>query len=494
MSGLPRWKLEGFGLAIGAIFGIACSVATLPCLADGPWWVRGAVSAGAVAIAAGAWFVLMSGRCRTDHAARRYIDLLCRIDHHELNSPGVSDSLPVIAPDDPWRPVFARIRDCLADHGRRIQEFERSQASTGVRNRKLSHEHQRATGILDGLSLAVLAVDGAGELVFANAAAGGLLRIADRTKDRASLEARLPCPPLVELLRDMNRRKTVSQRILELEVADESGNTRSYRAVCRGSMTGEGDTREHGTVAVLTDITDQKGAQKRNAEFVSAVSHEMKTPLAGIKAYVELLADGSAEDEATKEEFLEVINGQVDRLERLIDNLLNLARMEAGVVDVHKQPLSLNQLLGETLSVLQPAAERKRIRLTAELSPLFLSVLADRDMLSQAAINLLSNAVKYTREDGAVVLRSRVGDGCTTFEVADTGVGLSPEDARRVFEKFYRVKKDRNMAPGTGLGLPLAKHIVEDVHGGSLIVQSELGKGSTFIVSLPTLQGAKDPA
>jgi two-component system phosphate regulon sensor histidine kinase PhoR len=211
----------------------------------------------------------------------------------------------------------------------------------------------------------------------------------------------------------------------------------------------------------------------------------MKTPLAGIKAYVELLVDGDAEDEETREEFLNVINSQADRLQRLIDNMLNLARIEAGVVSVDKKSRSLNELLEEAVNVVQPSAEAKSIELLTELSPLYLGVLADRDMLLQAAINLLSNAVKYTPEGGRITLRSRLADDEVAFEVEDTGVGLSEEDCRHVFEKFYRVKKDKTMASGTGLGLPLAKHIVEDVHGGRLSVESEVGVGSTFCVTLP---------
>jgi len=249
---------------------------------------------------------------------------------------------------------------------------------------------------------------------------------------------------------------------------------------------GESEPQESGgVVAMLRDIGDQKALQKRNAEFVSSVSHEMKTPLAGIKAYVELLADGDAEDEQTREEFLGVINSQTDRLQRLVDNLLNIARIEAGVVHVSKQPRSLNELLEESLRVIQPSAEAKHIQLISELSPLYLGVPADRDMLLQAAINLLSNAVKYTPAGGKVTLRSRLDDDQVRFEVQDTGVGLSEDDRDRVFEKFYRVKKNQEMAAGTGLGLALAKHIIEDVHRGRLTVESALGRGSTFLVTLP---------
>ena len=116
---------------------------------------------------------------------------------------------------------------------------------------------------------------------------------------------------------------------------------------------------------------------------------------------------------------------------------------------------------------------------------MYLGVLADRDMLVQAAINLLSNAIKYTPDGGSITIRSQMQENEVLFEVEDTGVGLSPEDCERVFDKFYRVKKDSKMAQGTGLGLPLCKHIVEDVHGGKLTVTSQIGVGSTFQASLP---------
>jgi two-component system phosphate regulon sensor histidine kinase PhoR len=244
------------------------------------------------------------------------------------------------------------------------------------------------------------------------------------------------------------------------------------------------ETPQYGAVAVLRDISHQKDMQRRHAAFVSSVSHEMKTPLASIKAYVELLADGDAEDEETREEFLGVINSQADRLKRLIDNLLNLARIEAGVIQVQKTDASLNEVLEEAFRVVQPAATSKQILLVNDLSPMYLGARFDHDMMLQAAINLLSNAIKYTPDQGRVTLRSRMDGNNVVFEVEDTGVGLSEEVCTRVFDKFYRVKSNSGMAPGTGLGLALAQHVARDIHRGEITVESELGKGSTFRISL----------
>lgn len=303
------------------------------------------------------------------------------------------------------------------------------------------------------------------------------------------------CQELINLLTETRRRKATTSKQGEIALIDEQGEQSWFKINCRAiagpaEVIGERMTN-HGAVAVMTDISGLKAIQKRNAEFVSSVSHEMKTPLASIKAYVELLADGDADDENTKEEFFGIINAQADRLQRLIENLLNLARIEAGVVQVNKTPQSLNPLLQEAYNVLLPAAEQKNMKLISELSPLYLGVLADRDTLLQAAINLISNALKYTPPGGTVTLRSKLNADEVVIEVEDTGVGLNPEDCQKVFEKFYRVKKDKDMATGTGLGLPLVKHIAEDIHGGKIEVESEVGKGSTFRLILPSFSQIK---
>ncbi len=372
----------------------------------------------------------------------------------------------------------------------RFETLENARSAAEVRARRNKAKYEHFEAVLNCLPEPVLVVDQFDELVQANPVARRMFGMPAGTLEKQKLSQAIDCPKLVDILIDTRRRKGATQRTGEIELPDGDDQTRSFSVIARtlpakndGADSQKGASQ--GVVAVLRDISGSKAAQKRNAEFVSAVSHEMKTPLSGIKAYVELLVDGDAEDEQTREDFLHVIESQANRLQRLIDNLLNLARIEAGVVQVSKQPLSLNELLDETLNIVRPAAEAKQITLHCDLSNLYLGVLADRDMLIQAAINLLSNAIKYTAPGGRVTLRSRMQDDRVSFSVEDSGVGLSPEDQVKVFEKFYRVAKDREMASGTGLGLPLALHIVEDVHGGQLSVQSTLGRGSTFTIQLP---------
>lgn len=448
------------------------------------WPVRLAAMATLLVVAGALTAVAYRRGVRREQALRRRLELLTVAPSDTLENENFSD----FALRDPWRTTLVQVRDCLVASAGRAIYLEQLRARAEIRARRLEDEVQRVSDILSNFADPVLAVDPYDEVILANESAQRLFGFDAESSEKRMLAQLDHCEALIELLNETRRHKSSNLRQTELHWTEEDGRQRTYQVTCRTLALGErddGDRTVRGAVAVLQDISAQKAIQKRNAEFVSAVSHEMKTPLTSIKAYVELLADGDAEDEATREEFLNVITSQTTRLQRLIDNLLNLARIEAGVVSVTKQSRSLNELLEEAAEVVRPAAERKQIDFQCDLSPLYLGVLADRDMLLQSAINLLSNAVKYTPEGGTVTLRSRLHDGQALFEVSDTGVGLSPEDCDKIFEKFYRVKKDQNMAPGTGLGLPLAKHIVEDVHGGDLTVESVEGQGSTFRAALP---------
>ena len=460
-------------------------------LADGGSWpiLLGLFGIGLTLIAA-APAILLYRWSRDRHMVRRHLDAICRLDPRDSHTGSTAGDVPPLSKNNPWHELAGRVKETIEQHSRRVQELEHAKTALEIRCRRAITECERSQAVLVGVSDPIIVVDDYDEVVLANPGAQELFGFDIEKQENRAVGQLLRCQKLVELLATTCHHNTLGTRTGEVEIVDEGGNSHWYRVTAAKLARGGDAADRHesgpsGAVAVLRDIGDQKALQKRNAEFVSAVSHEMKTPLAGIKAYVELLVDGDAEDEETQEEFLDVISSQTDRLQRLVDNMLNLARIEAGVVAVNKKSLSLNELLDEAAHVVQPAAEAKQIELAAEPSPMYLGVLADRDMLLQSAINLLSNAIKYTPNGGRVTLRSRLADDKVLFEVEDTGVGLGEEDCRRVFDKFYRVHKDKNMAPGTGLGLPLAKHIVEDVHGGTLSVQSTPGAGSTFTVSLP---------
>jgi two-component system phosphate regulon sensor histidine kinase PhoR len=468
------------------VFTFALTVAWVidPALAGSTWVARSLLVGGCLTVATLLFQMEVRRQTISERLALRHIESLCAVDHHDQSAN--KQHLPTIHPINPWSKICIRIRDCMAEHRRRADEAEHAWTGAEFRVRRVSRELAQLTSVLDGLMHPTIATNQFDEVTFANQRARTLFDFSLDEESPQPLVNLVPAATLVDLMHETRKRKSPAPRHCELEWTDANGSTSWFRVQCRVMEDlGGSDEDEQGAVAVLTDISDQRDIRRRHAEFVSAASHEMKTPLAGIRAYAELLLDGEAEDEETRDEFLSVIDTQADRLQRLIDNLLNIARIEAGVVKVDKQQQSLNELLDHAFQVVQPSAEQKQIQLVSDLSPMFLGVLADRDMLMQCAINLLSNAVKYTAPGGRVTLRSRMEDDSALFEVEDTGVGLSEEDCQRVFEKFYRVKKDQQMAPGTGLGLPLAKHIAEDVHSGSLSATSQLGQGSVFRVSLP---------
>jgi two-component system phosphate regulon sensor histidine kinase PhoR len=453
----------------------------------GPW-ARGAALAFPALILAVAVASLWRPFVQRQRTAQKHLDGLSRVSEEELCMD--PEGLPPSSLGQPWRAIAQKLRDKLADQARRLADYEASFALMELRAKRGTLAQERLAAVLEALPEPALVTDEFGELLVSNPSADALLGLADASPGDRAISALIKCQQLLDLLNETQRRKGSSARTGEITLPDPQGQQRCYRisaaplAVSR-SAAGE-PSAPLGVVAVLRDVSAMKAAERRHAEFVSAVSHEMKTPLAGIKAYVEMLAEGEADDEKTREEFLNVIQSQADRLQRLVDNLLNLARVESGVVRVNKQNLSLNALLEEAVDIVRPAAEEKEISLSVELSPLYLSAFVDRDQMMQTAINLLSNAVKYTPQGGKVTIRSRNLEKQVQFDVEDTGVGLSPEDCQRVFDRFYRVKSTQEMASGTGLGLTLAKSIVEDVHGGCISVMSEVGKGSTFIVTLPS--------
>lgn len=369
----------------------------------------------------------------------------------------------------------------LIEHSRdRIAAAELRSRELDLQLRIATSERQHAEAIIYSISDGVLVTDRFDELVMVNEAACRALKLQLPATGRAPVAQVLPDPEIVGLIREMRQSESANtRRVIEHTVAAVEGE-RVYR-VTVSTVASKGE-KPSGVVAVLHDITREKEVAQMKNQFVSSVSHELRTPLASIKAYAEMLIDGEAEEEKTRDEFYEVIQTEANRLSRLIDNILNISRIESGLVRTDKKPLSPIVVLKQAMDVIVPQARQKQITVEEQLSPAFYQTVADRDMLYEAILNLLSNAIKYTPEGGRITVSSRIDEARRKVEVriSDTGVGIPPKDLPYIFDKFYRSESNCRMAKGTGLGLSLVKHIIETVHKGRMFVESHVGQGSTF--------------
>lgn len=352
-----------------------------------------------------------------------------------------------------------------------------------LRTQLLERQKRHIEAILHSLRDAVIVVDESDRVLLANRVAGHLLGF-----DYATAALR-PVADLIgsdrgDLVEFLREARTGDATRRQIEWHDGEG-TAAYDGVACCVRDEQGTPC--GVVAVLHDVTRDKEVARIKDDFVSTVSHELKTPLAAITAYAEMLTDGEAGDEATRNEFVAVIQGQARRLSRLISDILNISRIESGLAPVCKSPLSLALLVDEQVRMIRAYAEEKQVEVVGSSPIVHDQVIADRDMMSLVLVNLLSNAVKYNRSGGSVRAQTEVDEvrGVVCVRVTDTGVGIPPEDMEHLFEKFYRAPAHAGRAEGTGLGLNLVQQIVERVHRGRVSVQSEVGVGSTFEFELP---------
>ncbi len=352
----------------------------------------------------------------------------------------------------------------------------------------LEAEKRHVEAVIHAISDGVLVMDAFGDLVLTNEAAERIFGFTFDASSRKPVEETISDKPFLELLHEMHETGLIVPHRTVEWIQGSGENTRTWRVILNTVVEGRKHDRVGGVVAVLHDVTKEKEIARMKSDFVSNVSHELKAPLSSIKAYVEMLLDGEAADEAEAKEFLGVIAGETDRLGRLIKNILNLSRLESGLIPANKTDLVVTEILRDVGDVMTSQAAKKNISLQVDLAPVFFHVHADRDLLYQTVLNVVSNAVKYTPEGGQVSVSTYLEDGSVVVDVADTGYGIPPEDLDRVFEKFYRSQHSAGGAAGTGLGLPLVKHVVETIHGGRVTLERQVGKGSVFRIYLPAVR------
>jgi two-component system phosphate regulon sensor histidine kinase PhoR len=246
------------------------------------------------------------------------------------------------------------------------------------------------------------------------------------------------------------------------------------------------DEEAQGVLAMVRDITRLRHLENMRTEFVANVSHELRTPLTSIKGFIETLLDGGLENMEATKRFLTIIYQETDRLNRLINDLLDLSRLESGETELKRARVFLAPLVEEVRQTLQTRLAEKNLSFSVELGPT--AVWADEDRIREVLVNLLDNAVKYTPDGGSIKVSEVEHSDMQEFIICDTGIGIPRESIPRLFERFYRVDKARSREMGgTGLGLSIVKHII-DRHEGKVWVQSEPGRGSCFHFMLPKIQ------
>jgi two-component system, OmpR family, phosphate regulon sensor histidine kinase PhoR len=340
---------------------------------------------------------------------------------------------------------------------------------------ELTEERDRAGQILDALEDGMLLLDGAGRLLVANPTARGWFGLADDLRSGLLARRVLGAPHIGELAAEAARKRApVSGIVTVVFPEDRTLSVRAFPLADRG-LTGR-------IVVTMADITQRHRVEVLRRDFVANASHELKTPVAAVRALAETLQTALPDDTAAARRLAGRIGRETERLDALVRDLLDLSRVERGTLAV--EPVDLTGLAKEVLGSHAERAEERRIELRGELQART-TVRGDRAQLALLISNLVDNALRYTQSRGRVRVCLDGTEGRAVLQVVDNGRGIPSSELPRIFERFYRVDKARaRHSGGTGLGLAIVRHVAEG-HGGTVEVESELGRGSTFTVTLP---------
>jgi signal transduction histidine kinase/CHASE2 domain-containing sensor protein len=353
----------------------------------------------------------------------------------------------------------------------------------GALNQRLLSDSRFVDKSLRSVGDGLLVAGIGGQIVFVNRRATEILEMKERSLLGSSLFGRLGQPE--KAMAETLERLLVDRATVERETTFGGSSPKHFilrlSPVCEN---GEDRGAVVGIVASLSDITKQQELQQMKTEVMSLVTHELRTPLTAIQGMSEVLAQFDV-DPDRRREMHAAINEEAKRLARMIDEYLDITRLEAGARPLRKTPLRVDALIERVLLLLDPLASSRGIPITREFDEILPAVMADADLLAQAVTNVIANAIKYSPTGREIQVSVRTDGNDLLIAVADKGYGIAPEHVKHIFEKFYRVPRVENAdEPGTGLGLAFVREIM-DSHGGYATVESELGTGSTFTLRLP---------
>jgi two-component system sensor histidine kinase VicK len=347
-------------------------------------------------------------------------------------------------------------------------------------------EKEKLASILANMNDGVIAANEKGQIILMNRRAEQIMGMRERDAVGQGLFQLLGIP---EDKAEHYQERGSGTTLLELERNEEEPLTVRVTFTSPHHR-GEGLS---GTIAVLQDVTEEEKLERSRREFVANVSHELRTPLTTIRSYLEALDDGAVEDPQLAHRFIGVARSETERMIRLVTDLLHLSRLDSKQAMITKQWTSMPDMLEEVADRFSFQLQQKHIEIAIDIQPGIDHVMLDRDKIDQVLDNLVSNAIKYTPDHGAIRIEVRKTDA-PSLEVCvkDTGIGIPKKDLARIFDRFYRVDKarSRNMG-GTGLGLSIAREIIK-AHGGTIALESELGKGTKVTFTLPLQEEERD--
>jgi two-component system, OmpR family, phosphate regulon sensor histidine kinase PhoR len=331
-------------------------------------------------------------------------------------------------------------------------------------------ERARLATVLDQMTDGVLIADSQGLIQFANPAAGRLFQTSNPT--HRSITEVIRNHQLVEAWRRCQQTGQMQTESVELPTRHQFLQ-----------LVVIPDTHASGSLLLVQDLTRIRRLETVRRDFVSNLSHELRTPLASLKALAETLQEGALDDPPAARQFIDQIQIEVDALTQMVNELLELSKIESGRFTLDLTPVAACDLLDSASKRMQLQAERAGLNIRVECASDIPRVSIDSQRLEQVLVNLIHNSIKFTRAGGEIVLSAEIFGDSIRFGVCDTGIGIPEDEVSRIFERFYRVDKSR-AGSGTGLGLSIAKHIVE-AHKGKIWAESREGQGSTFYFTIP---------
>ena len=390
----------------------------------------------------------------------------------------ISDTTKKIAQGNLEEKIYTNSKDELTLLGQSINNM--TKALKGHIN-EITTYNQSLEAILKHMASGVIVIDCLGTIKIINPEAEGIFGV----KEQEVLGQ-----PYHKVIRNYNLLENIN-KILNYDRWDtkiyEFSTFYPEKITLRASATPiVNNNKIEQIVIVFHDITTLRKLEKVKTDFVANASHELRTPVASIKGFAETLLDGALEDREVALRFVNIIDQEAQRLTRLIKDLLDLSRIEMKGQAIEKTSIELKELLASSIAYLENQAQEKDISIFLEIDK-EIQLQGNKEMLSLAFLNLIENGIKYTPTGGRIKVAAYPKNNNVLISFTDTGMGIPKEDSSRIFERFYRVNKARTQdIKGTGLGLSIVKHIVEE-HQGQIEVQSEVGKGSKFIITLPAL-------